>query len=524
MTGPIPNYLPNGTFHRMRGILVANSTQLPIRPRPDLKVSRNANGADVVIAGLVEGSQGPTVQGLAPRAVKEAEETFGAPLVEVAIRAGGSTKIGSTVVLPWFGNSLVLVGCGAEGFDGESLRMAAGSGARAAADLSHGSSLKVAVDMGTVSAEQVRIAAEGALLGCYKVPTITATSNEPEISTVTIVSNARGAKPELNKARILADAVYTARDWVDAPANLLYPKTFAASVQSWCNNLSDVTVDVLDEKALGRGGFGGILAVGGGSAHSPRLVRVEYAPEGSTTTLALVGKGITFDSGGLNIKTAANMYTMKCDMGGAAAVLAAIGAIARLGLNVRVVAYGCLAENMPSGSGWRPSDVVTMYDGTTVENGNSDAEGRIVMADGLARACEDNPDFIVDISTLTGACMVALGNHTAGVMTSGAQAADTLLDASEAAGEDFWELPITDEGREGLHSDIADVKSSGAREGGAMLAAAFLQRFVTPGIDWAHLDIAGPAYNEASAHDYTPIQGTGFGVRTLVQLAAHMAG
>ena len=497
---------------------MANSTQLPIRPRPDLKVSRNANGADVVIAGLVEGSHGPVVQGLAPRAVKEAEETFGAPLAEVAIRAGGSTKVGSTVVLPWSRNSLVLVGCGAEGFDGEVLRKAAGSGARAAANLSHGSSLKVAVDMGITSAEQVRIAAEGALLGCYKVPTITAVSNDPEISTVTIVSNARGAKPELDKARILADAVYTARDWVDAPANLLYPKTFAASVQSWCKNLSDVTVEVLDEKALLRGGFGGILAVGGGSAHSPRLVRVEYAPEGATTTLALVGKGITFDSGGLNIKTADGMYTMKCDMGGAA-----VGAIACLGLNVRVVAYGCMAENMPSGSAWRPSDIVTTYGGTTVENGNSDAEGRIVMADGLARACEDDPDFIVDISTLTGACMVALGNHTAGVMTSGAQAADTLLDASEAAGEDFWELPITDEVRERLHSDIADIKSSGAREGGAMLAAAFLQRFVTPGTDWAHLDIAGPAYNEASAHGYTPIQGTGFGVRTLVQLAAHLA-
>ena len=502
---------------------MANSTQLPIRPRPDLKVSRNANGADVVIAGLVEGSHGPVVQGLAPRAVKEAEETFGAPLAEVAIRAGGSTKVGSTVVLPWSRNSLVLVGCGAEGFDGEVLRKAAGSGARAAANLSHGSSLKVAVDMGITSADQVRIAAEGALLGCYKVPTITAVSNDPEISTVTIVSNARGAKPELDKARILADAVYTARDWVDAPANLLYPKTFAASVQSWCKNLSDVTVEVLDEKALLRGGFGGILAVGGGSAHSPRLVRVEYAPEGATTTLALVGKGITFDSGGLNIKTADGMYTMKCDMGGAAAVLAAVGAIACLGLNVRVVAYGCMAENMPSGSAWRPSDIVTTYGGTTVENGNSDAEGRIVMADGLARACEDDPDFIVDISTLTGACMVALGNHTAGVMTSGAQAADTLLDASEAAGEDFGERPITDEVRERLHSDIADIKSSGAREGGAMLAAAFLQRFVTPGTDWAHLDIAGPAYNEASAHGYTPIQGTGFGVRTLVQLAAHLA-
>ena len=158
----------------MRGILVAKSTELPIRPRPDLKVSRNANGADVVIAGLVESSQGRVVQGLAPRAVKEAEETFGASLAEVAIRAGGSTELGSTAVLPWSGNSLVLVGCGAEGFDGEALRKAAGAGARAAAALSHGTSLKVAVDMGTGSAEQVRIAAEGALLGCYKVPVVTA--------------------------------------------------------------------------------------------------------------------------------------------------------------------------------------------------------------------------------------------------------------------------------------------------------------------------------------------------------------
>ncbi|WCC80528.1 leucyl aminopeptidase [Cutibacterium equinum] len=507
----------------MRGILVANSTELPVCPRPDLKVSRNANGADVVIAGLAEGSQGPVVQGLAPRAVKEAEETFGAPLAEVAIRAGGSTTLGSTVVLPWSGYSLVLVGCGTEGLDGEDLRKAAGAGARAAAALSHGTPLKVAVDMGINSAEQVRIAAEGALLGCYKVPAVTSNHDGPEVSTVTIVSNARGAKPELDKARILADAVYTARDWVDAPANLLYPKTFATSAQSWCKDLKDVTVEVLDEKALVRGGFGGILAVGGGSARSPRLVRVEYAPEGATTTLALVGKGITFDSGGLNIKTADGMYTMKCDMGGAAAVLAAVGAIARLGLNVRVIAYGCLAENMPSGSAWRPSDVVTIYGGKTVENGNSDAEGRIVMADGLARACEDEPDFLVDIATLTGACMVALGNHTAGVMTSGAQAADTLLDASEAAGEDFWELPITAEVRDALHSDVADVKSTAAREGGAMYAAAFLQSCVTPGLDWAHLDIAGPAYNNAKPHDYIPIQGTGFGVRTLVQLAANLA-
>ena len=255
-------------------------------------------------------------------------------------------------------------------------------------------------------------------------------------------------------------------------------RLFAASVQSWCNNLSDVTVDVLDEKALGRGGFGGILAVGGGSAHSPRLVRVEYAPEGSTTHAGSSGQGHYLRLWRPQYQDCCQYVHHEVRYGRCCCGTRRY----RRDCPPRAQrSRGCLRvfwqRNMPSGSGWRPSDVVTMYDGTTVENGNSDAEGRIVMADGLARACEDNPDFIVDISTLTGACMVALGNHTAGVMTSGAQAADTLLDASEAAGEDFWELPITDEVREGLHSDIADVKSSGAREGGAMLAAAFSATF-----------------------------------------------
>lgn len=502
---------------------MANSTELPVLPRPELKVSRNANGADVVVAGLVEGDDGrPEIKGLAPRAVKEAEQSLGVSLAEVALRVGGTTKLGSTVVLPWSGACLVLVGCGPAGGDEESLRKAAGAGVRAAGELSHDKALKVAVDMGTNSTDLVRVAAEGALLGSYTVPVL-GSARAARIATLTIVSNARGAKPELERARILADAVLTARDWVNAPANLLYPESFAAAVRTWCKDLPDTTVEILDESALADGGFGGLLAVGGGSARPPRLVRVEYAPEGATTTLGLVGKGITFDSGGLDIKTAAGMYTMKCDMGGAAAVLAAVGAVARLGLKVRVISYGCLAENMPSGSAWHPSDVVTIHGGTTVENGNSDAEGRIVLADGLARAREDDPDFVVDIATLTGACMVALGNHTAGVMTSGARAADTLLDASEAAGEDFWELPITQEVRDQLHSDVADLKSTGGREGGAMLAAAFLQSFVSPGTDWAHLDIAGPAFNSGKPHDYTPIQGTGFGVRTLVSLASNLA-
>ena len=502
------------------------SAHLPVTARPALRVSRSASGADVVVAALIgaEGSAtGAKIVGLAPRAVKEAETSLGTDLASLAIRMGGSPKPGSTVVLPWKSGSLVLVGAGETAPADEDLRQAAGWGVRAAAELAGDTGVKVAIDMGIGSAEGVRIAAEGALLGAYHIPRITESECVDPIAEVTIVSQARGAKPELRKAEIMADAVFLARDWINTPANLLYPESFATSATEELGDIANLSVDVLDEKALASGGYGGLLAVGKGSNRKPRLVRADYHPEGASTTLALVGKGITFDSGGLNIKTADGMYTMKCDMGGAAAVLAAIKAIARLELPIHVIGYGCMAENMPSGKAWRPSDVVTIHGGRTVENSNSDAEGRIVMADGLARSTEDDPDMVVDIATLTGACMVALGTSWAGLMTSSTEAADTLLDASEAAGENFWELPITDEVREGLHSDIADTKSSGSRAGGAMGAAAFLQGFVSPQADWAHLDIAGPAFNESKAHDYTPLGGTGFGVRTLVHLAANLA-
>ena len=217
----------------------------------------------------------------------------------------------------------------------------------------------------------------------------------------------------------------------------------------------------------------------------------------------LVGKGITFDTGGLNIKAGEGMYTMKCDMAGAAAVLAATYAIAQLGLKVKVTTYGAMAENMPSDSAYRPSDVLTMYGGKTVENGNSDAEGRIVMADALARGCEDDPDLIVDVATLTGACMVALGEHTAGLMTNDDATADQLLGAAEVAGEELWRLPIPQESRGKLDSKVADIRSTGDRYGGALTAAAFLREFVTDGTPWAHLDIAGPAFTDGSGSGYT---------------------
>ena len=261
-----------------------------------------------------------------------------------------------------------------------------------------------------------------------------------------------------------------------------------------------MTVDILDETALARDGYGGLLAVGGGSERPPRLVRLNYRPRGAKFHLALVGKGITFDTGGLNLKTADGMYTMKSDMAGAAAVFAATKAIAQLGLKIQVTAYGALAENMPSGTAYRPSDVLTIYGGKTVENGNSDAEGRLVMADALVRACEDKPDLVIDVATLTGAAVVALGERTAGLMTNDEATADQILDAAEVAGEDFWQLPIPKEMRAKLDSKVADLRSTGGdRWGGALLAAAFLREFVTEGTRWAHLDIAGPVLRRGEA-------------------------
>jgi leucyl aminopeptidase len=324
-------------------------------------------------------------------------------------------------------------------------------------------------------------------------------------------------------APTVAAAVLTAREWVNVPPNLLYPETFADEAKDLVKD-AKVSVEVLDGPALARAGYGGILAVGGGSSRPPRLVRLSYRPRGAKQHLALVGKGITFDSGGLNLKPGEGMYTMKCDMAGAAAVLAATHAIARLGLAVQVTAYGALAENLPSDTAYRPSDVLTMYGGKTVENGNSDAEGRLVMADALARANEDKPTLVVDVATLTGACIVALGDRTSGLMATDDETADLLLDAAEAAGEDFWQLPIPRETRGKLDSKVADLKSTGSdRFGGALVAAAFLREFVSPGTPWAHLDIAGPAFFDGKPYGYVAPGGTGVAVRTLIALARSMS-
>jgi leucyl aminopeptidase len=392
-----------------------------------------------------------------------------------------------------------------------------------------GRSLSVAIGFATTTVEELEAVAEGALLGGYRYTPISTSRDQPSrpVASVTVLHagstrTADGAEVAA-VAPTVAAAVLTAREWVNVPPNLLYPETFADEAKALVKD-AKVSVEVLDGPALARGGYGGILAVGGGSSRPPRLVRLSYRPRGAKQHLALVGKGITFDSGGLNLKPGEGMYTMKCDMAGAAAVLAATHAIARLGLAVQVTAYGALAENLPSDTAYRPSDVLTMYGGKTVENGNSDAEGRLVMADALARANEDKPTLVVDVATLTGACIVALGDRTSGLMATDDETADLLLDAAEAAGEDFWQLPIPRETRGKLDSKVADLKSTGSdRFGGALVAAAFLREFVSPGTPWAHLDIAGPAFFDGKPYGYVAPGGTGVAVRTLIALARSMS-
>ncbi len=465
--------------------------------------------ADVVVIGLTEAGGEPTLVG-AP------EEHLAA-----ALSLGATAKLGTLTFLPGTPR-LVVVGLGDADVTPDAVRHAAGAALRAVAGMSGATGWRVAISLELNDPELLEAAVEGALLGAYRIPKVTAEPSSAPVTAVEVVAQPEVAET-LDAARVVAEAVLQARDWVNTPPNLLYPASFAESAKELVSGVK-VACEILDEKALAKGGYGGLTAVGGGSARPPRLLRLSWAPKGAAFHLALVGKGITFDSGGLDLKPAAQMASMTSDMAGAATVIAATHAIAALNLPIRVTTYAAMAENLPSGSAYRSADVLTMFNGTTVENCNTDAEGRLVLADALGRACTDEPDLIVDVATLTGACVVALGNQTAGLMASDEETADRLLDAAEIAGEALWHLPIPDEARDRLKSEVADLRSTGnVRWGGALIAGAFLQRFVGER-SWAHLDIAGPAFNEEKSWGYTPQGGTGVMVRTLVALAKGLAG
>lgn len=366
---------------------------------------------------------------------------------------------------------------------------------------------------------------EGARLGAYEYDRYrTGQAARPLGTLVVATTSARQAdvKKAVTRSGVVIDAVVEARDLVNTPPSDLSPEQLATAVRRQAAD-TPVRIEVLDEKRLARGGYGGIMAVGQGSANPPRLVRMTYRPARAVTHLALVGKGITFDSGGLSIKPATGMITMKCDMGGAAAVAEATLAIGRLGLPVQVTTYLALAENMPSGTAQRPGDVITMLGGTTVEVLNTDAEGRLVMADALVRSAKDKPDLLIDVATLTGAQVVALGHEIGAAMANDDEARDRVLDAAREAGEALWPMPLPAGLRPSLDSKIADLANIGDRMGGMLTAGLFLAEFVPDGVPWVHLDIAGPAFNEGSARDYTPPGGTGSMVRTLIRLAENLA-
>ena len=409
---------------------------------------------------------------------------------------------------------LALVGVGPGARTTDTWRRAAGTATRVLTGVR-----SIAFGLPAQETADVAAVVEGALLGAYSFTryreATAATLPVTELHVATPRARDRGAKAAVTRAEVLAAAVHGVRDLVNTSPLDLFPAAFADAARAAVKG-TKVRISVLDEKALAAGGYGGILAVGLGSARPPRLVKLTYSPPRAKRSVALVGKGITFDSGGLSIKPAAGMEAMKSDMAGAAAVLHTVLAAAALELPVKVTGWLCLAENMPSGTAQRPSDVITQRGGTTVEVLNTDAEGRLVLADGLVAAVEEKPDLVVDIATLTGAQLVALGPRVSAVMgTDDARAA--VVAAAAATGEQFWPMPLPEELAASMKSQVADIANIGDRFGGMLIAGLFLKEFVgeTP---WAHLDIAGPAFNEGEPHAYTPKGGTGVGVRTLLGL------
>jgi leucyl aminopeptidase len=375
--------------------------------------------------------------------------------------------------------------------------------------------------------------AEGALLGAYAFDEFRGTSKSERkavLSSVTIFAksaNSADAKVAIKRASVIAENTHIVRDLINTPPSHLTPESFCARIKK-VGIAAGLKVEIFTDAQLKAQGFGGIVGVGQGSANPPRLLHLSYQPKNvgkkKIKRYAFVGKGITFDTGGLALKPALGMEAMKSDMSGAAAVVAAAIAIAQLKLPIAIDAWAPLAENMPSDTATRPSDIITIYGGKTVEVLNPDAEGRLVLADALMKAAEVGAkagglDGIIDVATLTGAQVVALGTRTSAAMTNNEKLCEDFLVAAEKCGELFWPMPLPEELRASLDSPVADIANIGDRMGGMLVAGLFLKEFVSPDLPWLHLDIAGPAYNEAKPHGYTPVGGTGVSLRSLVTFA-----
>ncbi|WP_216895092.1 leucyl aminopeptidase [Nocardia alni] len=491
---------------------------------PDLALVDSLSPAtDVLVIGVVIGEDGPTLAAGSDDAFVTG--AIGADVLATVLenlRAVGAkgkseelTRIPAPAGLSGV-TSVLAVGLGStEKINAEQVRRSAGVAARSLAGVRRAVS--------TLSLLATGPAAEGFFLGAYSFTAFKSGKSAPKpdeqpVARVELLVADPGnetADAEFRHAREVAEAVALARDFVNTPPSHLYPAEFADRAKALAE-AAGLQVEVFDEKALAAGGYGGIIGVGKGSSRPPRLIRLTHV--GGAKKVALVGKGITFDTGGISIKPAANMQDMTSDMGGAAAVIAATIAAAKLGLPLTVTATVPMAENMPSATAQRPGDVLTQYGGTTIEVINTDAEGRLVLADAIVRACEDDPDYLIDVATLTGAQLVALGTRTPGVMGT-EEFRDRVAEISRKVGENGWAMPLPAELRADINSKVADLANvSPHRFGGMLVAGLYLKEFVAEGVQWAHLDVAGPAYNTGSPFGYVPKGGTGVPVRTLISV------
>jgi len=477
--------------------------------------------ADVLVLAVHKTDAGPRVLG-------EGDMTAVQSVLAAIGATGNQDELLRLPPLVGVCGGIALIGIGSEPLTPDSLRYASGSAARQLAGCA-----SVVFGIPTQTSADLLAVLEGAVMGAYsfdefRVSTVVTLKAPPGV--ITVASTVTGAAEQLAYAEAIGAAIHAARDLGNAPPSHLYPETFAERTTELAEGLP-VQVMVLDVDDLVEGGYGGLLGVGLGSSRGPRLVKVDYHPAGANVHLALVGKGITFDTGGINLKSPVPMARMKYDMMGAASVLAVALAAARLKLPLRVTAWLCLAENMPSGTAGRPEDVLRIRGGKTVENMNTDAEGRLVLADGLVAAGEEHPDYIIDVATLTGAQSIALGTRYAGVMGD-TDLVGEVMHCSREAGETMWPMPMPSELRALLTSDVADLTNlkPGSTAGGMLLGAIFLQEFVpvvgekenAKRIPWAHLDIAGPADNNAAGYGYLGKGATGVSIRTLIRLAERL--
>ena len=489
-----------------------------------LKVSEGAPKDDVLVLGLVSTND---KGGLA---IESGDLAIDTKSLLISLGDMGATGAADEITkLP--GNSvrlIVFTGLGKKSktYSHETLRRAAGAASRS---LSGTDSATVALPTSDIAS--LSAVAEGAALGAYVFSEFrgsTKSDQKAAIKTITFYSKfatSAEAKTVLSRAKIIADYTFLVRDLINTPPSHLTPDSFtkkiASAVRSAGGLKAGLKISVLDEKQLKSQGFGGIIGVGQGSANPPRLLHISYTPKSTVNKrFAFIGKGITFDTGGLALKPALGMEAMKSDMSGAAAVCAATIAIAALKLPVAIETWAPLAENMPSDKATRPSDIITIFGGKTIEVLNPDAEGRLVLADAIvkAQAGKNKLDGIIDVATLTGAQVVALGTRTSAVMTNNDDFSAEFLVATARSGEQFWPMPLPVELRASLDSPVADMANIGDRNGGMLVAGLFLKEFVNPDLPWLHLDIAGPAFNVAKAHGYTPVEGTGIALRSLVAL------